>query len=102
MTYDRHKGMYGDRVRDFPAQYEASASVMEYKNDPYARDKFKIQRVNLKAYLALAILLFTAIKWREFKVSEYDRLKRHEQRAMQNKEADEVFQKRARFILFDT
>jgi hypothetical protein len=94
--------MYGDRVRDFPAQYEATASVMDYKNDPYARDKFKIQRLNLKIYISFAIFTYTAIKWRESRVSEYDRLKRYEQRAMQNKEADEVFQKKARFILFDT
>jgi hypothetical protein len=34
-------------------------------------------------------------------VSEYDRLKRYEQRAMQNKEAAEVGNKKARFVLFD-
>lgn len=31
----------------------------------------------------------------------FDRLKRKEQRAMQNKEAEEVYDKKARFVLFD-
>lgn len=34
-------------------------------------------------------------------MAEYDRLKRFEQRAMQNVEAEEVKDKKARFVLFD-
>ena len=78
------------------------SSVKDWKNDPYARDKFKIKRLNLKALTAFACLVYFAVKWREAKVCEYDRLKRTEQRAMQNKEAAEVSNKKARFVLFDS
>jgi hypothetical protein len=101
ISYDRHKGLYGYRVRDFPAEYDIKASFMDWKQDPYKRDKFKIGRINLKKCFALLALAIAAEQFREAQVSEYDRLKRFEQRAMQNKEADEVNGKQARFILFD-
>lgn len=35
ISYDRHKGLYGFRVRDFPEQYEFKASLMDWRHDPY-------------------------------------------------------------------
>lgn len=49
----------------------------------------------------MLVLAFMIEQFREAQVSEYDRLKRFEQRAMQNKELEEVNGKQARFILFD-
>ena len=101
ISYDRHKGLYGYRVRNFPAEYEENASMLDWLNDPYARDKFKEKKVNLKGFFAFLVVAFLVVRFREEQVSEYDRLKRFEQRAMQNKEADEAGGKRARFVLFD-
>lgn len=102
VSIDRHKGLYGNRVRNFPEVYENSASRMDWAEDPYFRDKYQIKRVNLKAWLICIGVGLAFIKIREAQVSEYDRLKRYEQRAMQNKEAEQVNGKRARFVLFDS
>ena len=40
------------------------------------------------------------IQWKVRQVESFDRLKRKEQRAMQNQEAEEVYDKKARFVLF--
>lgn len=101
LSIDRHKDLYGNRVRNFPDEYEQWASIKDWHNDPYFSLKYKYKRINLKAWTLILLFGFAAIKVREAQVSEYDRLKRYEQRAMQNKEAEEVNGKRAQFVLFD-
>lgn len=48
------------------------------------------QRAKLKRIIAFAIFLYFYLQHRVKKVEEYDRLKRQEQRAMQNTEIDEI------------
>ena len=42
LTYDRHKGKYSFREKDFPASYKLDASPLEYVNDPDWSVKFEI------------------------------------------------------------
>ena len=60
----------------------------------------RYRRVNLKFYLIASALCVWLIKRRADAVDEFDRLKRYEQKAMQNTEVDEVFGKKVSFNLF--
>ena len=48
VTYNRHEGAYGLRVRDFADSHDVKDSIMEWRNDPDAYSKFRPTRVNLK------------------------------------------------------
>lgn len=96
MTYNRHEGLYGFRTQDFPASYSASASSLEYALDPdYSVKLVAAERINLKKWLLVGLLFIWAVNRRVTNVATYDRMKRSEQRAMQNTEADEVASKYA-------
>ena len=51
LTYDRHKGAYGMRVRDFPETYDSGETPMNYRNDPDAWRKFGPTKLNMKLIL---------------------------------------------------
>ena len=100
LTYDRHAGKYGYREKDFPTEYSIHDSPMDYVRDPDYTVKFKVQRVNLKAWVLFFLALYYFGNKRLRNVAEFDRLKRQEQRAMQNKEFESVENKSVKFCLF--
>jgi hypothetical protein len=57
--------LYGARVRDFPKEYELQSSLLDYRNDPYCRDKFKVKRIDLKGAFAFLAFAFLCVKFRE-------------------------------------
>lgn len=74
--------------------------MFNWARDPDCLKKFRTRRLNLKAILIGGFLLYHLIQWKCRQVESFDRLKRKEQRAMQNKEAEEVYDKKVRFVLF--
>jgi hypothetical protein len=82
ITYDRHKGMYGERYSDFPDSYDCYQSSLDYKNDPDWTVKMRLKRLELKKWIFIFFLIVFLFKWREKRVEEFDRRKRREQRAM--------------------
>jgi len=88
------------RVRDFPEAYDLTESPLEYRNDPDGLTKLRSRRLNLKFIFLGLFVSYHLIQWRVRQVERFDRLKRKEQRAMQNTEAEEVYNKMARFTLF--
>ena len=84
LTYDRHVGLYNERVRDFPEGYRNSDSAYSWKNDPDWSVKLKPQRLRARWWLLGGVVLYLLIQRRVKNVERYDRLKRKEQRAMQN------------------
>ena len=54
----------------------------------------------MKAIIIGGVLFYQLCQWKVRQVERFDRLKRKEQRAMQNKEAEDVYDKKARFVLF--
>ena len=100
LTYDRHKGMYGQRLRNFPEEYPHGTSVLEFIGDPDWTVKLALRRFPVRKYLLGALILYLLFKQRLHSVAQFDAMKRQEQRAMQNKEVDEVFNKKVRFCLF--
>lgn len=59
-------------------------------------------RVPLKLIMLVAFVLWYSARRRVERVEEFDRRKRREQRAMQNKEAEELQNRRVTYLLFDT
>ena len=78
LTYDRHKGAYDFRVRDFPDSYQSRSSPMDYRNDPDAWIKFVPTRLNLKLILLGLVASYYLIQWRVRRVEHFDRMKRKE------------------------
>jgi hypothetical protein len=102
LTYDRHKSLYGPREKDFPDKVYMHTAIDDIKNDPDWSVKVAPQLFNVKGLILWVSAILTFVYLRERRVNEYDRLKRIEQRAMQNKEADEVYNKKMRVLLFDS
>ena len=102
ITYDRHKGRYGFRTSDFPDKYTVHDSTLNLAYDPDWQLKLQIKRVKLKKFLFLFGVAFIWLRNRIVKVEEFDRIKRTEQRAMQNTEVEELQNKKVDFVLFDT
>lgn len=101
VSYDRHAGMYLTPVGpNFPESYSYSTPIFEMKNDPDWTVKHEYRRISfLHLFLKLSVIILL-FKWRFASVKKYDVYKRQEQRAMQNKEAEEVSGKYVRFCLF--
>jgi hypothetical protein len=100
LTYNRHAGKYGFVEKDFPKEYSVYAGPLDFVRDPDYSVKFKLQRLNLKAWLFTVLAIYYFGNKRLRNVSEFDRLKRQEQRAMQNKELDSFKDKSVKFCLF--
>ena len=100
-TFDRHKNLYGYRESNFPASYHPSESALNFAKDPDWSLKLEYPRLKLKRWIIAALVGFWLVQWKVKKVEEYDRLKRHEQRAMQNKEVDQFYNKNVSYVLFD-
>ena len=73
---------------------------MNYAKDPDGLKKFRLRRVNFKLLLFGGLFFYWLVQWKCRQVEKFDRLKRKEQRAMQNQEAADVYNKKARFVLF--
>ena len=54
----------------------------------------------MKKLVVVGFLFYLLCQWKVGQVEKFDHLKRKEQRAMQNKEAEDVYDKKARFVLF--
>lgn len=82
-TYNRHQGLYEFRSQDFPASYSGVASPLEYARDPdYSVKLATIERINLKKWMVIGLVVVWAVRRRVANVAAYDRMKRSEQRAM--------------------
>jgi hypothetical protein len=98
---DRHKDLYGYRTQNFPPSYHPNESALNYAQDPDWSVKFTNTKLKIKRLILAALLGFWLVQWKVKRVEEYDRLKRHEQRAMQNKEVDQFYNKNVTYVLFD-
>jgi hypothetical protein len=101
ITYDRHHDRYGHRMSNFPASYSVHESSLSYSMDPDWLHKFETARFSFKSLFAFLLLVYGYARYRVMKVEAFDKRKRQEQRAMQNQEVDEVYNKFARFVLKD-
>ena len=101
ITYDRHKDRYGYRTKDFPDKYSVHESTLNFAYDPDWLVKLDTKRVNLKKFLFFLGIGFLWLHHRVQKVEEFDRIKRTEQRAMQNTEVEDLQNKIVEFVLFD-
>jgi hypothetical protein len=90
ITYNRHRNRYSYRSQDFPESYELWQTSLESACDPDWSEKIAPQRINLKKWILYAAVLYYMVRRRRNNVSEFERFKRNEQRAMQNEEAKEV------------
>ena len=90
MTYNRHLNRYGYRKTNFPSEFSINETALNYSYDPDWSVKFAQKRYNFKKLIFFSVFLLWFGHRRVQKVEEFDRLKRQEQRAMQNKEVDEV------------
>lgn len=102
ITYDRHKDRYTYRTQDFPADYGVNESALNYSMDPDWYYKLRVRRINLKRWILLFGLTYWWVKNRVVTVEEFDRIKRIEQRAMQNTEIEDLYNKKVTFILYDS
>lgn len=100
LTYDRHFEMYDATRKNFKESYSIHDSQMDFKNDPDWTVKMRTARWPLLKMIASAVALCYFVYNRRESVALFDKLKRKEQRAMQNTEAEEFAGKKARFILF--
>lgn len=101
-TFDRHNDLYGYKTKNFPPSYHPNEPSLNYAYDPDWSIKFHNTRLKLKRLIIAAILGYFLIQWKVKQVENYDRLKRHEQRAMQNKEVEQVYNKTVSFVVFDS
>lgn len=101
VTKDRHQGRYGFKTSNFPSEYSPYESEMNYIKDPDFVTKVQISRVPVKLLLFTGCLFVYMMYSRVKRVEEFDKLKRVEQRAMQNSEIEDLFNKKVQFILFD-
>eukprot|EP00347_Sterkiella_histriomuscorum_P008809 403343668 len=100
-TTDRHAEMYNFRTHNFPKSYEERDTTLEYVNDPDGSYKMNTQRFPIKGMLMLLLVVGVYLRKKEKLVEEFDRQKRFEQRAMQNTEIEEFFNKKVKFQLYD-
>ena len=84
LTYDRHRGLYGALVRNFPESYGPMATPGSWTNDPDYVVKVSVKRFRVRWWIVGGLLLYSLIQWKARRVERYDSLKRKEQRAMQN------------------
>ena len=92
--------MYDATRKNFKESYSIHDSQMDFKNDPDWTVKMRTARWPLLKMIASAVALCYFVYNRRESVALFDKLKRKEQRAMQNTEAEEFAGKKARFILF--
>ena len=90
VTYDRHKNKYGYRTSNFPSAYSPNESSLNYAMDQDWVYKLQADRINLKKWFLGVTLFFIWLNHRIKKVELFDKLKRQEQRAMQNTEVEEL------------
>lgn len=94
--------MYGARTKNFPSGYHPKESALNFTNDPDWTVKLKHPRFNFKFWIAIALTWYALIRWQIRRVERFDNAKRKEQRAMQNKEVEELFMKKVHYLLFDS
>ena len=101
ITYNRHENKYGPRLRNFPSEYAGGSPYIDYWNDPDWTQKIQPRRMNFLFLFTGIGLLVYMVHRRLHKVATFDALKRREQRAMQNREAEDVEGKLVNFCVFE-
>lgn len=58
LTYNRHQGLYGFRVRNFPESYTSQENHLDCLKDPDYINKVRKRRLNLKLILIGGFILY--------------------------------------------
>lgn len=99
ITTDRFAGKYGYRTGNFPKSYSVHDLPIDYAYDPDWTVKIRYERLNLKKIILVVGLIYYFLSRRVYLVEQFDKRKRYEQRAMQNQEIADVYNKKVKFVL---
>lgn len=101
ISYDRHKGRYSFKLKDFPETYNPNLPWYDFIRDPDWLDKFRYKRLNLKFWLSFLAINGLGMLYLSERTKKYDADFRKMQREALAIENKEIVGKKAKFRLFD-